>query len=91
MSNISGALEQGQDRLELVRTELGRAREVMDRVGHWPFDQPKTFWKPPRMSLRLAVECFPSLLLSWVFSQSGLALACTSPVNLPLKKPKTPE
>lgn len=32
MSNISGALEQGQDRLELVRTELGRAREVMDRV-----------------------------------------------------------
>ncbi len=32
MSNVSNALVDGQDRIELVRTEIGRAREVMDRV-----------------------------------------------------------
>ncbi len=32
MSTISNTLLEGQDRIELVRTELGRAREVMDRV-----------------------------------------------------------
>ncbi len=32
MSNVSNALIDGQDRIELVRTEIGRAREVMDRV-----------------------------------------------------------
>ena len=32
MSSVSDTLIEGQDRIELVRTELGRAREVMDRV-----------------------------------------------------------
>lgn len=32
MSTVSSTLIEGQDRIELVRTELGRAREVMDRV-----------------------------------------------------------
>ncbi len=32
MANVSNALVDGQDRIELVRTEIGRAREVMDRV-----------------------------------------------------------
>ncbi len=32
MSSVSNTLIEGQDRIELVRTELGRAREVMDRV-----------------------------------------------------------
>jgi len=32
MSTVSDTLIEGQDRIELVRTELGRAREVMDRV-----------------------------------------------------------
>jgi len=32
MSTVSGTLIEGQDRIELVRTELSRAREVMDRV-----------------------------------------------------------
>lgn len=32
MSTLSDTLIEGQDRIELVRTELGRAREVMDRV-----------------------------------------------------------
>ncbi len=32
MANVSSALVDGQDRIELVRTEIGRAREVMDRV-----------------------------------------------------------
>ncbi len=32
MSNVSNALVDGQDHIELVRSEIGRAREVMDRV-----------------------------------------------------------
>jgi len=32
MSAISNTLIDGQDRIELVRTEIGRTREVMDRV-----------------------------------------------------------
>jgi hypothetical protein len=32
MSTVSNTLIEGQDRIELVRTELSRAREVMDRV-----------------------------------------------------------
>jgi hypothetical protein len=34
MSSVSDTLIEGQDRIELVRTELGRAREVMDRVDN---------------------------------------------------------
>jgi len=34
MSSVSNTLIEGQDRIELVRTELGRAREVMDRVDN---------------------------------------------------------
>jgi hypothetical protein len=32
MSTVSDTLIEGQDRIELVRTELSRAREVMERV-----------------------------------------------------------
>jgi hypothetical protein len=32
MSTVSSTLIEGQDRIETVRTELGRARGVMDRV-----------------------------------------------------------
>lgn len=32
MATVSNTLMEGQDRIELVRHELGRAREVMDRV-----------------------------------------------------------
>lgn len=32
MTTVISTLMEGQDRIELVRTELGRAREVMERV-----------------------------------------------------------
>lgn len=32
MSTVSSTLIEGQDRIELVRTEIGRAREAMERV-----------------------------------------------------------